>query len=395
MKYGIYMPQGGGFLIAAKNYFKYDPEFIFSFEEYKDINSEIINYYNLHDKYTLNPTYNDFSKFRKKVDIVFIITPCNDLSSNSKNFSTNHTISEKACTIDLFYKVINDIAQYIKPKFIVGENAEYLSKNMGRYVRSKLNKILQENNYSSTYITINAEDYGIPQKRTRTYYIFHKDENSIILPFIKNKVNYAKWLYEKEKTYLPNDYYHNKERASKLLQEDWLYKFILYYYGKDYRNKLQSVKKKTFQNTIFYDRVIYKEFYEFLVENNNLKLAEWVKSKFPFIEKRKRIYDNSFQFYTDRSRVIISRFIDKIVHPTEERLLTYREMMTLQGFPVDMYFSFDPYNNSKLFGKVIGKSIPSEVGYKIIDMLVKKEYEISVGKTSLIIDNVNKEIIYE
>lgn len=388
------MPQGGGFLIAGKRYFNTNPEFIFSFEEYKDINLETIRYYNLESKYKINPSILDLEKYKNKLDFVFVITPCNDLSSNSPNFSTERTISEEACSIDILYKVINDLVVYVKPKFIIGENAEYLSKNMGRYVRINLNKILFENRYSSTYITINAVDYGVPQKRTRTYYIFYKGDKSIKLPFIKEKVDYVKWLYEKEKTYLPNDYYHNKERARKLLEEDWFYKFIIYYYGKDFRTKLQKVKKKTFQNTIFFDQQIYKEFYEFLVENNQLELANWVKSKFKNCETKKRIYDNSLQYYTDRSRVIISRFVDKIVHPVEDRLLTYREMMTLQGFPVDMFFSFDVYENQKLFGKIIGKSIPADVGYKIIDLIVKQEYNF-YNSNYLIMDNVKQEVIKE
>lgn len=124
----------------------------------------------------------------KNIDILFGGFPCQSFSNGGKK-NPNDKRGE-------LYKEFVRIANIIKPKVVLGENVKGLLTRKDDDDNLILDKIMNSFNdigYNMKCITINCENFGVPQKRTRILIIginknINVDINKLDFPNTNNKI---------------------------------------------------------------------------------------------------------------------------------------------------------------------------------------------------------------
>lgn len=107
----------------------------------------------------------DMSDYVGKVDILTGGVPCQSFSQAGKRKGLNDPRG------NLMNDFI-DLVHLIKPKLFMIENVKgLLSHNKGQTFNTIINKFIEKSNYNIVYKCINANDYGVPQKRERVFII--------------------------------------------------------------------------------------------------------------------------------------------------------------------------------------------------------------------------------
>lgn len=119
--------------------------------------------------------------------------PCQDYSV-ARSLSQEKGIEGKK---GVLWWQINDVLKAKNPPFVLLENVDRLlkspSKQRGRDFGIML-RCFNDNNYSVEWRVINAAEYGMPQKRKRTYIFAYK--NNTNLAIINNKFSAEKIISE-------------------------------------------------------------------------------------------------------------------------------------------------------------------------------------------------------
>lgn len=110
----------------------------------------------------------DFKKFKGKIDILFAGFPCQGFSHAGKKDSKDKRNK-------LFWEFVR-VAKLIKPKWIIGENVAgllYRNTDDGKTkVSDVIIKAFENIGYKMAKPTIlKAEEYGVPQKRRRIFFV--------------------------------------------------------------------------------------------------------------------------------------------------------------------------------------------------------------------------------
>ena len=162
-----------------------------------------------------------------KVDIIIGGPPCQGFSKGNRQQKLEDDPRNK-----LFFQYIRFI-KIIKPKAFVIENVpQILTKNKG-YAKEQILRITEELGYKVSVKVLHSEDYGVPQKRRRTFFVgirndFNKsfDFNSIKPIFgpttVKDAIGDLEQLEESEnyntlanisRTPLQDYYYDSSKRS--------------------------------------------------------------------------------------------------------------------------------------------------------------------------------------
>lgn len=108
-------------------------------------------------------------------DVVIGGFPCQDISINGKMLGVKGKRSS-------LYTYIVEAVKRIQPKAFVAENVGGLLLKQNKY---SFNKILSDFNslgYNVTYHVYHAEEYGVPQTRTRILFVGTREDYSIFTP---------------------------------------------------------------------------------------------------------------------------------------------------------------------------------------------------------------------
>lgn len=244
----------------------------------------------------------------------------------------------------LFHECIRIIRKR-QPKIVLFENVRGILsiKNMdGSKLIDEIERIMDESGYNVNYKLLKASDYGVPQNRYRVIIVgIRKDLNKRFVfpkPLKSEDLTLGSVLDNLDPN-LPNN-------------EHW-------------RLSPQS-----------------QEIIPYITEGGSWKDIPY--DKLP--ERMKRIRDNikkykSPNFYRRYSRTEICGTITAaatpencgIIHPTEDRRFTVREVARIQSFPDDFVFSA---NNISGKYKVIGNAVPPKLSY----ILAKQILDILDGK---------------
>ena len=110
------------------------------------------------------------SAMKEKVDVIIGGPPCQGFSSANRWNDTNNDPRNK-----LFMEYFKFV-KLLNPDVVVIENvAQITSKNNGE-VKDAIYELYEELGYTVSHAVLKAEDYGVPQKRRRNFFVMLKNE---------------------------------------------------------------------------------------------------------------------------------------------------------------------------------------------------------------------------
>ena len=322
--YAGIVPLIGGMMFGAEKATGKKPEYILSYPAFGANDGMLLDYWKDVPYHVLDPENNTTDAALSKVDFVSALCPCAGLSqlNNGKKRGAD------APQNDWMYKTAEFVMETMQPKVFWGENAPGLFGPVGAPVAEKLRIIGEKNGYSMSLLKTTTMLHGVPQNRVRSFYFFWKSKTAPILNWYNvERPPLEEYLSRIDNMVSPED---KLEKALEL-QSDPLYIWLKQEFG-DWRAFMRA-KKGSMMDVMI----------------NSGKPDEyitWVKEHYPdqakkaehALYKRRNgmgFWDSSPFLPTDFTGAFTGARMNAI-HPTEDRVLTRRELMHFMGLPSDM-----------------------------------------------------------
>lgn len=389
LRWGFLQPLTGGAYFAAENVFGYPAEYILSYpgleaikyvkhkdengNEYQTVHSmgnerHLLEYLKARNRL---PNYLQFNNqgmldyegyhsenisiipnneyFVKKniclndMDLIASVPICAGLSAaNTADHGKEDSVKNNNMKFLLEYTL-----KVIKPKVYIFENAPGLYTNKGLKVREYLNKVAEENHYSVTYVKTDTNLHHNIQSRARTFAIFWQWIGNKQIP--PPEIGYENAPIKSIAEYMsmiPKNATQNEVIDEPLLTNPE-FKFLKKKFGKKWRDVVRCRIKSYILHNKLQD-----EFYEFHKD-------EKLKAHYDYCVGKKAIglgyYDRSyFPLYDNKMPTVYHGNTWSAVHPTEDRLLSMRELSHLMGMPHDWEY-LHTWNS---FCSIIGQNVP-------------------------------------
>lgn len=249
----------------------------------------------------------------------------------------------------MLYKECLRIIGKKMPKVIVFENVKGLlstkyidGRNLAEVIEEDLST-MNEIGYSVVHKLVNAADYGVPQNRQRVLFVGIRNDLKKTFCFPTKQ--------KKEKLTLRYvlDVPENAENNI-----DWVF-------SPQALDMIQYIPEGGSWKDVPYDHLA---------------------PRFQRIRDNMRKY-HSPNFYRRFSRNEICGTITAsaqpencgIIHPTENRRYTVREVARIQTFPDDFHFITDSAKNITAMYKVIGNAVPVNLAYTIAEAIMEQVFE--------------------
>ena len=368
------VPLIGGMMFGAEKATGSKPEYLLSYPAFYGNDHLLTDYWPDVPYHNLDPETNTISVDLPKVDFVAALCPCAGLSqlNNGKKRGAD------APQNDWMYKSTEYILEFAQPKVLWGENAPGLYGPVGVPVVERLRAIGEKFGYSMSLLKTSSLLHGVPQNRIRSFYFFWKSETAPILNWKKkDHTPLPEYLAQIKDNLDPDDV----ERKTADLQNDPLFMWLKKEYGTGWRDLIQKYKKSMMDVVILTGRVH--------------ELIEWTKENHPGAEKRfehaafKRAKGMGFWDFspfvpTDATGALTGARMNAI-HPTEERLITQKELMHMMCLPIDMYVG--ERDIAKIFQNVPSTTVADWTGEVIKFIEGKLEFS---DKSFIKQDNINQ-----
>lgn len=324
----------------------------------QELLSSVIN-----EEITDNSIESIFSKIdlqldSKRVDVIIGGPPCQAYSLVGRSRDPNRMQSDKRNFLFRYY------AQFLiryKPKFFVFENVlGLLTAGNAKYLNEML-ELFSEIGYSADFQVLNAEDYGVLQRRRRVIIIGRRGKKKFHFPeleTIKNRWQVKKDLFFDLPILVPGQEMPLAKYSNEVNE---------YLKTTKMRNGIEYVTQHITRN--HNDRDL--EIYSLAI---NLWLNERQRLKYSDIPRHLQTHKNTVAF-PDRYKVIdpvghshtvvahISKDGHYYIYPDKEqvRSISVREAARIQSFPDDYFFE----GGRTAAFKQIGNAVPPLMAEKI------------------------------
>jgi len=321
------IPLIGGSAIGCSQATKNKPKFHLSFKAFEQNENHLTSYWPDVKRIDLDESILP----EENLDFVNSVCPCAGLSQLNTSQDQETRNSKNAWMM----KTSKIVLENIKPRVYWGENAPALYTKSGQYVREQLSEIAAQNGYSFSIYKTSTFKHGIPQKRLRTFYFFWDSETAPVMNFYnRERKNLLEYLEQIPSESNQQDIYNLESIFSKFPS----YSFLLEKYQTDHSGFIDrfgngpahSVHQFIVRNELIDDCL------EWLKEKNpehkEVRKFEHIKNK---LSMGKSFLDHSPAFYKECTNAIVGRTLQMIMHPTQPRGMSHREIMHLMGLPFD------------------------------------------------------------
>lgn len=302
----------------------------------------------------------------KKVDAIIGGPPCQAYSLVGRSRDPNRMSGDKRNY--LFRHYAEFLARY-KPKYFVFENVlGLLTAGSQKYLNEMLS-LFAEIGYSTDYKVLNAEDYGVLQRRRRVIIIGHKGKAKFKFPELsttENKWQIKKDLFADLPTLVP---------GQKMDIVKYTRKINEYQQSTETRNGIDF----TTQHITRYHNERDLEIYSIAIDkwlNKNERL------KYNDLPKRLQTHTN-VEAFLDRYKVVdplghshtvvahISKDGHYYIYPDAKQIrsISVREAARIQSFPDDYYFEGGRTAAFKQIGNAVPPLMANAIAIALRDIL--------------------------
>ena len=361
MRHEVIIPLIGGIALASERVFETPPSRIFSYPVFFQNDQHLLNYYKQRDidvPYQLldnNPEY----KSEGPVDVVSTLCPCAGLSGLNKKASADSEHN------DWMEKTANFVLGSIQPQVFWGENAPGFFGDIGDVIRTKLYNIGRLYGYTMLLYKTNSLKHGIPHKRPRTFYFFWKENNRVpLFDFI-------------DKPYIPYEEYIKRATGNTLqfpvargrtLSDNVFYRYIREVIRPESTHQsLQDELTKPWEIISYIQKhSTLNGLAHWLGKQGEQELSERYYQKSSKVLNGKHIFKRGGYLGKNYIHAISQRMPSLMIHPNEERYITFRETMTMMGLPQDFELH-QPYKNIHH----IGQNVPVDTAVDMANQIKK------------------------
>jgi site-specific DNA-cytosine methylase len=321
------IPLIGGSAIGCSQATGNLPKFHLSFKAFEQNENHLVNYWPNVRRIDLDESILP----EDNLDFVNSVCPCAGLSQ----LNTSQDRSTRDSQNVWMMKTSKLVLEQLRPKVYWGENAPALYTKSGNSVREQLKQIAEDNGYSFSIYRTSTFKHGIPQKRLRTFYFFWDSKNAPIMNWYdREHDNLIDYLGKIPGSSKQQDLYN----INNIFEKFPSYTFLLEKYGfshKDFIGEFGSGPAHSIHQFIVRNELI-DECLEWLTTHNpehkEVRKFEHIKNK---LSMGKSFLDHSPAFYNSCTNAIVGRTLQMIMHPTQPRGMSHREIMHLMGLPSD------------------------------------------------------------
>ena len=330
MKYASIVPLIGGETLAMENAFGKRPEYILSYEAFRNNDQHIVDHYKGEvPYYTLTGTSSDPSY--PIVDVVNTVCPCAGLSSLSPSAASDNSAN------DWMFITSEYVLGTLSPKVFWGENAPRLASKMGEPVVKRLRKIASRHGYTFSIYKTKSILHGLSQVRDRTFYFFWKGDEVPFFPYINRE-------YEKIEDLIRSVKYDESDPMSTTLTnnkkptDNPFYKYVLEEMEGGITHQEFAAKIEKTTNPLDYIEaagITYDKVAEWMRTNGYEREASKCDRMYHKLESGGNIMRKNTEIPKDYIGAFVGHMPTSIAHPDEDRYLTIREAMAIMKLPED------------------------------------------------------------
>ena len=343
MRYVAHVPLIGGFGIANQNITKTPPVAVTSYSPFeandklylKYLNQKNINIpYFVIDKLEEEGKIRDVQHLIGKLDFASAVPPCSGLSmagNLKKGERGNSPVN------DWMYKSADFVLGTLRPTVYVFENAPTLFTGVGDYVRDQLMEKARYHGYAGTFYKTDTLLHGIPQRRPRTYAIFHKGNYAPILEhYQKESPNVAEYLKQIPANATLQDKF---TTAEPYINDFEIVKFVKEKFGNDWRQAFLDTKEHLTSYDFLNRNKLIEEYRDYVYSLSDAHPAS--KKDIDHVIKKLAMGKNFRLSHrvlcVDAHHVyaVVGEMMERNIHPTEDRRMNVREYLHLMGMPHD------------------------------------------------------------
>jgi DNA (cytosine-5)-methyltransferase 1 len=251
-----------------------------------------------------------------EVDIIIGGPPCQGFSLAGKK--------RKEDRRNQLYEQFVDVVKYVKPSVFVMENVPVITSHDRGYTRKQIYAKFEDIGYSVTHKKLNAVNFGAPQTRER---VFFAGSINGKLSFPPNKSHY----YEKNGNHSTEDTHLKKYVSSFEAISDLLLNGKVGEEGSKYERPAESEyqterrkRKKELFNHVGskHTTTVVERFSLFKEGDSTINLPEAYRTNKMMVKR----------LHSEYPAPTVMTLPDDIIHYSENRILTVREMARLQSF---------------------------------------------------------------
>lgn len=278
------------------------------------------------------------------------------------------------------YRVFLKFVQEFRPLYVVMENVPEILKAYKGVIRNEITEQLEKEGYVVTSTSLNSANYGIPQSRSRAFFLASLDK-SIQLPEPTHSGD------------IRSDYRNTKDCnqltllkpniSSIITVKDAIGDLPLLEAGQEYSGEIYPVPPQTP--------------YQAMIRNGSTKLTNHVARALSAIQMSrvcilsegqdardlppelapKKHYSGAYgRLYWDKPARTITRWVfhpgsGRFFHPIQNRTITIREAARLHSYPDSFHF-LGTYTN---MASQIGESVPPLLGKVIAESILQVHHQ--------------------
>jgi site-specific DNA-cytosine methylase len=266
-----------------------------------------------------------------RVDVIGSVCPCAGLSTMSAGFGDDNQNNRWMLETTKF------VLEEQKPAVLWGENAPGFAGNIGKNVREAMRATATENGYTMSVYRTRSLLHGVPQVRERSFYFFWRGDKTPLLeyydrpyPSIESVIIGARGNTQQEPI--------NPKKPS----DDWFYRYALeaIHGGVTHREFMERLAPEDARglNVMSYIEKkghTWRQVGDWMRANGNEREAEKCTRRQDKLDAGGNIMRRATVFSKDYIGAFVGHYPTCLVHPVEDRYVTYREAMTIMGLPDD------------------------------------------------------------
>ncbi|MEO0684412.1 MAG: DNA cytosine methyltransferase [Cyanobacteria bacterium J06649_11] len=275
---------------------------------------------------------------------------------------------------NLLYKTFFEYVKEFRPLYVLMENVPEILKAYGGVVRNDIHNELEFIGYKVTSASLNAANYGVPQTRSRAFFLASLDNKLPSIPEPTHtdlKTDFQQQLSIFESFLIPIITVRDAigDLPSLEAGKEYGNEYYPFPAQSDYQLLLRNGSKKITNHVARALSPIQ------MARANALKEGEDARNLPPELAPKKHYSGAYGRLFWDKPAKTITKWVfhpgsGRFFHPNQNRTITIREAARLHSYPDNFHF-LGSYTN---MAAQIGESVPPILAKAIAVSLLKQNY---------------------